>query len=133
MADVQRAGGIRRYELDLHRRGVFALCPTVALLLLQDARDDREARIAAQPEVDEARAGDIRIHIAGRKRRNDVLRELARLALQRLSELQGDVGGEVAVLGLARALDEEGRVGMLRRNLAERGTQRRFDLGLGIH
>ena len=44
---------------------------------------------------------------AGRQRGDDRLREVARLALRRLGELQRHVGREVAVGRVARALDHD--------------------------
>jgi hypothetical protein len=61
-------------------------------------------------EVDETRAGDLdaRYEFAVRQRRDDCLREVARLALRRLGELQRDVLGKVAMGRIARAFDRDG-------------------------
>jgi hypothetical protein len=58
-------------------------------------------------KVDESRPGDLRLvdQLARRQRVEDRLRELPRVAARRLGELQRDVGGEIAVRGVAGALD----------------------------
>src|SRR5262245_45206942 len=63
--------------------------------------------ILRQPEVDEARAGDLgaRDQPVRRQSRDDGLRQLARTPARRLGETHGDVAGEIAVLRIARSLD----------------------------
>ena len=58
-------------------------------------------------EVDEAGAGDLGLldQVAGGQRVEDRLGELPRIAPRRLRELQRHVRGEIAVRGVARALD----------------------------
>ena len=48
--------------------------------------------------------------------------ELPRVALQVLGELQRDRAGEIAVLGLARLIEDHGEVGVLGRFFRQRGA-----------
>jgi len=82
--------------------------------------DERElARVGrgGQVEVDESGARHLGARQQGtrRERRHDGGRQLARVAACRLREAQREVGGELAVLAVAGALDHHrGRCGHLR-------------------
>ena len=83
-----------------------------------------------QAEIDEARPGDLRridVGIAG-KRRGDARGELARLEAERLRQHHRRIGGEVAVGGVARRLDDdpvEDRGRLRRRSLGDESVARR--------
>ena len=82
-------------------------------------------RMRRQMEVDEARVRRSRpcaTRSLARQRIDDRLRELARIAARGLGQLQRDVGREVAVRGVARALDVDRRTDVGRQDI---GRQRR--------
>lgn len=66
------------------------------------------ARSGIDEEVDEARPGDLGAgdKSGGVERGHDGLRQLARIALERFGEDQGEVAGEVAMTDLARAFEQ---------------------------
>src|SRR5258708_3282003 len=118
MAGVQGPGGIRRDELHLHRLAATGIRPSVARLLLQDARDDGEAGVAAQAEVDETRSRDLRRGEATRRGgRPRLPAQPPPVSLRPLCALQCDVRREVAMAGLLGPLDQDMRAGVLGRYL----------------
>ena len=114
MADVHGAGGVGGDELD-HDLPARA-DPAVAIrrALLGDRADAPEPRRRLQPEIDEPRARDFRAgdQRVRRQRRDQRLREFARILAGRFRDAHGDVALEVAMLRIARALDDDqGRIG----------------------
>ncbi len=108
--DVQRAGGVRGHELDEDALAAARLAVAVLVAELMDAADDARRDVFHQEEVDEAGAGDLRLgdDVVGRQGADDGLSQLARIATGRLGQAHGDVGREVAVRGIARALHHDG-------------------------
>jgi hypothetical protein len=92
---------------------------------------------ATEREVDEAGAGHFGPgdQLRGRQLGQQQAGELARVALERLGELQREVGGEVAVARLLRALQQDGGGGQIRRDALQRGLEQvgQQDFGVGAH
>src|SRR5262249_58791342 len=106
VADMQRAGGIRRYELDHDAAAAAHLSPSERLAETVHIAHHRKARAPRQGEVDEARTRDVGAGDRGvaSERGDDRLGRFARLAADALCELQRDVRGEVAVIRILRAI-----------------------------
>ena len=86
MTDVQRAGWIRRNELDQHRPILATVAAAELLSLFEYVTDHCEAGAATEMEVDEARAGNLgSVNQFGvRQRRDNLLCELARILAEGL-------------------------------------------------
>ncbi|MNQ66437.1 hypothetical protein D3C85_809290 [compost metagenome] len=118
VAHVQRAGGIGRDELD---QDLLAAARGAAErgALLGHGRDDGLAGGGGDAQVDEAGAGhfrafDQRGRIGVRQQRaHDGLGQFAGVAAGGLGQLHGHVGGDVAVRGNLRALQEHVRLGRI--------------------
>src|SRR5690606_34870702 len=108
VTDVQGAGRVGRDELD-QDAGRFAFrTVSVFVTLPQHAGDLAVQRFTGQPEVDEPGASDLDFldQLALGHAPGDRLRELARLEAHRFRDLHRDVGREVAVPRITRALDD---------------------------
>ena len=87
-------------------------------------------------EVDEARSGDLDLadQIIGGERIHDGLRKLARVTPCGFCELQRDIGREVSMRRVARAIDLHGRLDVSRKDIGrqrrERSLNETFDLVL---
>ena len=112
MSHVQRAGGIGRYEFHQDRATAAGLRFAVAGPLGEHTADFRVIGVVPEEEIDESGARDL--HLGERRtlgqRRHQRLGQLARIAARRLGETHGDIGREIAVLGVACALHLEGDV-----------------------
>ena len=99
VAHVQRAGRIRRDELDHHLALAAAQILPPAFASLEDFGHDGGDGIAGEEEIDEAGAGNL--HLRHSRTRGQVRHqhfgELARGQAQRLGAGHGEVAGEVAV------------------------------------
>ena len=111
VADVQRAVGVGGDELHRHRLARFLRLPAVAVALLEHAAHGADQAGRADPEVDEAGAGDLGTLDEARLRQGveQLLGQLARAAPDALGHQHRDVAGVVAVRLVARALDGEVR------------------------
>jgi hypothetical protein len=109
--DMQRAGGVGRDEFDDHLFAASLRRAAVAVAFVQNPRYDRLPRGVGDEQIDESRAGDFgaREQRRSRQRRHEVGRQLARIAFQRLAELQRRVGRIIAVPGLLRPLEHDRR------------------------
>ena len=107
VADVHRAGGIGGNEFHHHLAAGADVAASVSRALFRDGLQRREPRILGQPEIDEARAGNLGAgdQRVRRQRGDQRLRQLARILARRLGDAHRDVALEVAVLRIARALD----------------------------
>jgi len=136
VADVERAGGVGGDELHLHLDALA--CPAAEIRAPgQHLAHHRGLGVGGEREVDEAGAGDLGPgdQLRGRQLGEQQAGELARVALERLGELQREVGGEVAVARLLRALQQDGGGGEIRRDALQRGLEQvgQQDFGIGAH
>jgi hypothetical protein len=97
-------------------------------------RHDRRLGVGGQREVDEAGAGHLGLgdQAGGRQLGQQQVGQVARVALEGLGELQGQVARKIPVTGLLRTLQVDGGIGLFGRHAEERGTQEVGKLGLGI-
>ena len=133
VADVERAGGVGRDELDLHLDAAL-LAAAEGLALVEHALHDGRLGVGGQREVDEAGAGHLGLGHQGRGRQlgQQQARQFARVALEGLGELQGQVAREIPVPGLLRTFQVDGGVGLFGGHAQKRGAQEVGKLGLGI-
>ena len=117
VSHVQRAGGVGRYEFHQDRSPAAGLRFAVVGPLGEHAADFRVVGVFLEKKIDESGARDF--HLGERRtlgqRRHQCLGQLARIAARRLGETHGDIGREIAMLGVARALHVEGDVALGRR------------------
>lgn len=136
MADVQRASGVGGDELHLHLDALGRAAAEVGALG-EHLAHDRGLGVGGEREVDEAGACDLGPGDQRGRRQlgQQQAGELARVALERLGQLQREVGGKVAVAGLFRALEQDGGGGQIRRHAVQRGLQQigQEDFGIGAH
>ena len=98
-----------------------------------EQHDVRERPGGLEPEVDEARAGDLRrlAHVRDVELRDDLLRELARIGAQLFREDHRDVRLVIAEAHIGRGGDLRLRVV---REAGERGAEPRLEkIGDGVH
>ncbi len=135
MAHVQRAGGVRRDELDHHLLRIEGLAPAVRGAFREHARHGFLPGLWGEAKVDEARARNLHaVHVrVGGQCGREFRGELARAGAQALGELECDVAGEIAVRRLAWALDQHLGVRRLRRDLHERRAHQVGEMGAGVH
>src|SRR3569623_2250478 len=130
VTDVQRTSGVGGDELDLDRQLVADRAAAVPGARLQYRGDGVVIRAGRQKEIDEAGTGDYHLVdcLRGRQRRDDGLRQFARLASRALREPHGDDACEVAVLAVTRAfhLGLDGEIGWQR----AAGLQQREGMGV---
>ena len=109
--DGQRPGRVGRDHLDLNALARRCGARTERVARVDDlAHALREPRVR-EPEVDEPGTRSLRARgdSAFDHLRRDLVRDLARRALLQARELEGDVRRVVAVLGVARTLERDGR------------------------
>jgi arginyl-tRNA synthetase len=99
-----------------------------------EATVDRLACRRRRVNVDEAGTGDLDLLDPRRRRqrRDQRLRELARIAPRRLGELHRRVRRIVAVARLLRALERDGGPGVLRRDARDGAGDPGFEFGLDV-
>ena len=130
MPDVQRPGGIRGDEFDHRALAGAALAVPVGRAEREDPRQLQLIRLRREMEVDEAGSGDLGPldQLAGRQRVEDRLRQLPRVAARRFCQLQRNVGREIAVRGVARALDvDDGSDDVGGQDVGRQGGERGLD------
>jgi len=113
VAHVQRAGGVGRDEFHAHRAAGATGVAAVGVALGHDPAHFGVVGLGGEEEIDEAGAGDLHLgqQRVRRQRGDQFFRQFTRLGASRLGQQHGQVGGEIAVLAAARALDHEpGRV-----------------------
>ena len=105
--NVQRARGIRGNELDLHAYAQPELRAAVCAAKFERAPYLTVISIRRQKEVDEPGAGDLHLGngAARRQQLEQRLGNFARVLAGRLGEAHGQIGGEIAVLSIARAFN----------------------------
>ena len=134
-AQVDGAGGVGGDVFEVDGATRERLVAAVLGTGLDDRAGQLAGRARAQADVDEAGSRDLdRVDaVGGRQVVGEDLRELARGHAGLLAELHGDVGGPVAVLAHAGALDRHGigHLGGVDRNAPGGGSvqQRRADKG----
>src|SRR2546430_3708961 len=134
MAYVERAGGVRGDEFDHRATGHRGGRAAIAVGLIENARDHRLARRRRQEQVNETGTGDFDAFEPwrGLDRCRDRGGELARIALQRLAELQCGVARVVAVLRLVGTLERQLQNRLPRRNARYRRVKAGGEFGAGI-
>ena len=107
VAEVQRAGGVGRDELEVDPGADHRGAVAVPVAVGQHGRDHRTSGRGGEPHVEEAGPGHLDgVHPVGRgQRRRQPASQLARVHPDRLGHLQGEVRRVVAVLGVAGPLD----------------------------
>jgi len=113
---VQRPVGFADTKLHQHPLALAEPALTVCAPERVDTRELARVRLGRQVKVDESRTCHLGARQQGTRRqcRHDCGRQLARVAACRLGQPQREVGGELAVLGVAGALDHHrGRCGHL--------------------
>ena len=108
VTDVEWPGGIRRNELDVDGATLPHVAPPVRRSRRKKGRQRTHDLRLRQEEVDESGAGDF--HLADQARRqldvgHQALGNGAGFLRERLRERQREVGGQVAMRGIPRALD----------------------------
>ena len=109
-AQVDRAGGVGGDELKVDLLARVQVAVTELLGLLQYLRHELALRAGGQTKVDKAGAGDLGGVDCGVGRQvvDKPSSKLARVGASLLGHLERDVGGVVAVLGVAGALHGHG-------------------------
>jgi hypothetical protein len=134
VADVQRSGRIGRDEFDQHLAPAAAARAAKSAAFAEHLADHGELGCRRETEVDETGAGDFGLLQERRVRqfRDQQLRQLPRIALQRACQLHGQIAGKIAVRSLLRSLDVDRRVRLARRYTAQRGTHQVGEVGFQI-
>ncbi len=136
VADVQRAGRIGGDELHLHLHALGGAAAEVRALAEHLAHDSGLG-VGGEGEIDESGTGDFGLgdQFRGRQLGQQQVGELARVALERLSQLQREVGSEIAVARLLRALQQDRGVGQIGRHALQRGVEQigQQDFWIGAH
>ena len=138
VADVQRTGRIGRDEFNDDLLAGAAGGAAILRALREDGLHHRLLQSRRHAQVDEAGTGDIRALDQALRRRvgqhcGDQARgQFARVGFQWLGQLHGDIAGDVAVRGIARALQRDvgrqGRVAMRGKDGRQRGLEQGNDL-----
>ena len=138
MTHMERASGVGRHEFDLHLLAC-GRCPTEGEALGQHAGHDGLLGLRRQAQVDESRAGDLDCRdIAFGKGGlcaqglDQAFRELARVGLELLRQLHGDVAGEVPVLRLLGAFEQDRRVASIGRNRGKSAAEQPCNVGFDV-
>ena len=137
--DVQRARGIGGDELDLDFLRLRRPAAPEIRAFRERARDDFAFGVRLEPEIHEAGSGDVRPLDPlrdrwGQRQRalGKRIREIARIALELLRELQRERARKIAVLRLPRPLEHDREACEFGRFLLQRLAQRRRHCVLGI-
>ena len=106
-AQVHRAGGVGGDVLEIDVLAAQGVVAPVGLAGLDDGAGELTGAGGVETDVEEAGAGDLHggDAVEGLKTRDEELGEVARLGASLLGQLHGDVGGPVAVVAVAGALD----------------------------
>ena len=106
-ADVDRAGGVRRDELEVDGHPVIEIAAAVLFGLGDDRASEGTRGCRIEGDVDETGASHIHCldSVDARDHGGDLGRELARVRPEPLGELHGDVGRPVAVCAILRPLE----------------------------
>ena len=110
VADMQRTGRVGRDEFDDRMVAAGAAGAAEGFTLLEHVAHHRLLGGGGHAQVDEAGAGDVRRFDQALRARLGLQRgdqaggQFARIGLERLGQLHGDIAGDVAVRGIARTL-----------------------------
>src|SRR5690606_19168820 len=109
VADVQRPGRVGGHVLDAGYAALAGVVAAVVRALREDGAQLALPGAFGQPEVEEARAGDLDRgdRVARRQRRDQRLRQRARVRLRRPGQQHRGIAGEVAVAAVLGTLDHE--------------------------
>src|ERR1051326_4528030 len=108
MTDVEWARRIRGYELDVHGLTVADVAVAIRFVRGNQRGDSRADDVGIHPEVDEARAGNLRRPNAGTAiidGVDDALRDIAWLASKRLRENHRQIRRPVTERRISRPLE----------------------------
>ena len=134
VADVQRAGRVGRDEFDLHLLLATGRRAAESRAFGQHGAHDIDLGPRIEGEIDEAGTGHFRLGNQHRNRqfRQQLVGNFARILLQRLGQLHGQVGRPVAVRRVTRALELDGSFscgwGNAGQSLLQQGGQLGFDV-----
>ena len=136
VADVQRTGRVGRDELDVHGPTLPHIASPVALASREHRLEDAGELRCSEKKIDEPGAGDFDLAdqtLRELQGRDQPLGDRPGLLLERLGEGEREVGGDVAVRGVARPLelDRGGGQGHLQPRCGIR--QRRADHLVRLH
>ena len=134
VADVQRSGRVRRNELDLDLLPAPEGGAPEALPFREDGGNDPGLGPRVEDKIDEPGAGHFGLRHQRRRRQlgDEAPGDLARIHLQRLGQLHGEVGGEIAVGRIARTLEQDRRRCGIRSNAGQRLLQQGGQLGFHV-
>src|SRR5690606_34891819 len=110
MPQVQRTSGVGGDDLDVHASSGEHVAAAVRRRGLDDGAGELTLGGRGDPEVEEPRTGDVDGFDAVTLTQPDgeELGQRTRIRAGLLGQLHGDVGGVVAVIAVARALDDDG-------------------------
>ena len=134
MADVQRAGWVGRDELDLNFLLAASRRAAESGTFGQHGAYDIDLGPRIKGEIDETGTGHLRLGNQDRHRQlgQQLVGDFARVLLQRLGQLHGQVGRPVAMRRVTRTLKMDGGIGCGRGNagqgLLQQGGQLGFDV-----
>ncbi|GMA93704.1 hypothetical protein GCM10025881_05280 [Pseudolysinimonas kribbensis] len=133
-AEVHRSGRVRGDELEVHGDALVEVAFAVVLALLDDAARELTGGGGVEPDVEEARSGDVGLGdpVLLHEERGDVRGELPRHAPEALGELEREARGPVAVVAVAGPFERHGGVGDLgirAGDLADDAQQQRLEFG----
>ena len=128
MADVQRARGVRRHELDVDFGPAPDVPPAVPRSRLENRGEHRDDLFPGEKEIDEPGTGDLDFAHESRRqrqRRHELPGHVARLRFEGLGKREGQIGRDIAVRRVLGALEQH--VGGGRAKLRRRLPQRRAE------
>ncbi len=109
VAHMHRPGGVGGDVFHVHRLAGALPAAAEAVGVEQGGSQDLVQHMGFQPEIDEARPGDLHLHHAriAREIGDDQFGERARVHPRFLGQHHGGVGGEIAMRAVARRLDDD--------------------------
>ena len=108
MADVQRAGGVRRHELHVDVAPLAHVRTAILRVRGDDVAQSTSNGPGVEPDVDEPRPGNVRLAHAGAREihePDEIGGDLLRLAAQRPGKRHGEIRRPLAERRITRALE----------------------------
>ena len=130
MAHMHRPGRVGGHVFHIHRLAAANVAEPVVRAGRKDDPWLLRPEFFGKPQIDEARARhlhglDVRVAL---QRLRDLVREIARLRLERLRQNHGGIGGDVAMRGIARRFRGDAIERVAGRPEAVRADHRREDV-----